>query len=166
MRVITIAYRKMISAGSQKAWDKIVFEDTYTEFRMQAQYFTSGLVITRFDELMKAKPAAEKLHFLVSTAASGYVKQLNGIIPELADSFGTPCLSFEKYRFEIIQSDVHDKSLHHVAIWFYSNPMIWLDTIGTQLLVTPFTGTAYKNEMLTHHLQLPANAGIYSLENK
>ncbi|MFS2185844.1 hypothetical protein ACCC92_04165 [Mucilaginibacter sp. Mucisp84] len=39
-RVIILCYRKIIDIRSAKQWDKLVFESTYLEFKMQAQNFS------------------------------------------------------------------------------------------------------------------------------
>ena len=38
-RTITLCYRKVIDASAAKPWEKLVFEDSYTEFKMQAQLY-------------------------------------------------------------------------------------------------------------------------------
>lgn len=38
-RTITLYYRKIIDATATKPRDKLVFEDSYTEFKMQAQLY-------------------------------------------------------------------------------------------------------------------------------
>src|SRR5438477_12598667 len=80
-RIITICYRKGIDAGSQKTWDKYVFESSYKEFLMQAQFFNQEKNTT-FAELLIHKNGADKLHFLVSASIVGYVEQLKGNIPD------------------------------------------------------------------------------------
>ncbi len=134
--IIRLSYRKIIDVLSQKAWDKFVFDDTYMEFYMQAQFYNQEQKYTTFQELLDNVPNAEQLNYLTSTAAIGYIKQLNKIIPEIVNASGKLCLPFTQFKFEIIQSHVQDKNAHRVAILFYSDPLTWIDTIDNQLLIT------------------------------
>ncbi len=133
---ITLCYRKLIDASATKAWDKYVFEDTYMEFFMQAQYYNQQKQFQTFQEILAHNPQAEKLHALVSTAAVGYIQQLQGIMPDIPNAFGKLGLSFEKFSFEIVHSHVSNKQAHKVAIYFYSKPLVWLDTLQDRLLLS------------------------------
>src|SRR4051794_29203873 len=93
-RSIRLCYRKIIDAASLKAWDKYVFDDTYTEFLLQAQYFNPDKKYSSFSELLINVPGSEKLHFLVSAALIGYLKQLNGKIPDIVNALGKIFLPF------------------------------------------------------------------------
>ncbi|MCK8491628.1 hypothetical protein M0L20_07165 [Spirosoma sp. RP8] len=134
--LIRLSYRKIIDASSQKAWDKYVFDDTYQEFYMQAQSYNQDSMYSTFQELLTHVPEADKLHYLTSRAAIGYIRQLNGIVPEIVNASGKLCLPFTQFKFEILQSHVQNKELHKVAISFYSEPLTWIDTIGNSLLIT------------------------------
>ena len=48
---------------------------------------------------------------------------------------GKLCLPFKRFKFEIIHSDVRDKASHKVAIYFYSEPITWIDTLDGKLLL-------------------------------
>ncbi len=133
--IIQLCYYKIIDADSQKAWEKFVFEDTYTEFFMQAQFYNQDKKYTTFQEIVSNHPQAEKLHFLISTAAVGYIRQLNDIIPDIVNAHNKICLPFKNFRFEILNSHLTNKNEHKIAIWFYSQPLTWLDSLGNQLLI-------------------------------
>ncbi|GAB4052631.1 hypothetical protein [Spirosoma litoris] len=133
--IIRLSYRKIIDVTSQKPWDKFVFEDTYMEFYMQAQYYNQEAKYSTFQELLDHVPNADKLHQLTSRAAIGYIRQLNQIIPDIANSSGKLCLPFTQFKFEIIQSHVQTKDAHRIAIVFYSEPLTWIDTVHDRLLI-------------------------------
>ncbi|MEO6685945.1 MAG: hypothetical protein ABIN24_08265 [Dyadobacter sp.] len=133
--LIQLCYRKIIDAESQKIWDKYVFEDTYMEFFMQAQTYNQEGKYRTFQEISENVPAAQNLTYLVSTAAFNYIKQLKDIIPDIASVYGKLCLPFNRFKFEIIQSDVKDKASHKLAIYFYSEPLTWIDTLDGKLLI-------------------------------
>ena len=162
MKLIRFCYRKIIDINASKAWERLVFEDSYTEFKMQEQRFnTSG--VNSFSEMLQHNAAAEQLHFLVSGAALGYVQQLNGKIPGVLNTLGRQFLPFVNFRFEIIQSDITDVSKHKVAINFFSEPVQWIDTIGGTLLLN-INQEKENNELLTHMLVMQPYLSICSIQ--
>jgi len=162
-RLITLCYRKVIDASATRQWDMLVLEDTYAEFRMQAQYFNREKKYRSFGELLHYAPGAEQLHFLVSAAVRGYVQQLNGLVPDIVNSLGRYFLKFSRFQFEIINSDLLDKARHQVAINFYSEPLVWHDTIGTMLLVSEPQATT-GGAVLTTLFALQPYLAIHSLQ--
>lgn len=133
--LIQLCYRKIIDSDSQKVWDKFVFEDTYMEFFMQAQTYNQEGKYRTFQEILENVPAASNLSYLVSTAAINYIRQLKDVVPDIANVYGKLCLPFKRFKFEIIHSDVKDKASHKVAIYFYSEPITWIDTLDGKLLI-------------------------------
>jgi hypothetical protein len=163
-KVIKLCYRKVIDVSSQKVWDKYVFESTHKEFLMQAQLYNQDKKYSSFAELVINVPGAERLHFLVSSAILGYLQQLKEIVPDVLNNLGKHFLTFKNYRFEIINSDMKSKASHQVAINFFSEPLIWHDTIGEYLLVSPFRNENTGNEITTDMLKLQSFLSIYSLQ--
>lgn len=156
-------YRKIIDVNSQQAWEKYVFNDSYTEFLMQAQFYNQEKKYTTFGELIAHVPNAEKLHFLVSGSIIGYLKQLNGKVPDILNNTGKLFLPFSGYKFEIINSDIKDKAKHQVAVNFMSEPLTWYDTINNQLLVSVHTDLV-NDEILTEMFSMQPFLTIYSLK--
>ncbi len=163
-KVIILCYRKIIDATDNNPWSKFVHEDSYTEFKMQSQFYNQEQQFTSFAELLLHVPDAEKLHFLVSAAITGYLRQLNGIIPDVLDNLGRRFLTFEHFKFEIINSDIHHLEKHKIAINFFSKPLIWHDTIGDQLLVSQWKETE-EEEIFTNLFQLQPFVSIHSIKN-
>lgn len=162
-RIITLSYRKVIDADSQHPWEKMVFEDSYQEFRMQFQNFNLQKKYASFAELMMENPGAEAMHFLVSASITGYIRQLNGSVPDILNNSGKRFLKFHNFRFEIINSSMTDQSKHSVAISFYSQPLIWHDTIGNYLLVSDAEQEG--EERLTQLFRLTNFLSIHTLKN-
>ena len=160
--IITFCYRKIIDNNSSKAWDKMVFEDTYAEFKLQAQYFNQAKKYQTFAELIRNVPGAERLHFLVNAAVLGYVQQLNGVIPDILNNLGRHFLKFSNYQFEIINSNINDLSRHQIAVNFFSEPLLWHDTVGDLLLVSEVVDA--KSEVQTHLLRLQPFLSIHTLK--
>jgi hypothetical protein len=165
-RIIRFCYRKIIDASSQSLWDKYVFDSSYTEFLMQSQFYNKEKKHSSFSELLQHVPGADKLHFLVSASVTGYIQQLNEQLPDITNNLGKLFLRFKGYRFEIINSDIKDKSKHQVAINFFTEPMIWQDTIGNYLLISPQDDNATTDGVLTHLVQLQSFFSIYSLKGE
>jgi hypothetical protein len=161
-RTIRFCYRKIIDSNASKAWERLVFEDSYTEFKIQSQRFNIAGV-NSFSEMLQKNMAAEQLHFLVSGAALGYVQQLNGKIPDVLNSLGRQFLPFINFRFEIINSDIKDVSKHTVAINFFSEPVVWIDTIGSAVLLN-INSEKEHTELLTHLLTLQPYLSICSIQ--
>ncbi|UFH56952.1 hypothetical protein [Spirosoma sp. KNUC1025] len=133
--LIRLCYRKIIDASSTKLWDQYVFEDTYKEFYMQSQFYNQEHKYQTLQELIANVPNADRLHYLTSTAAIGYIRQLNQIIPDIANIAGKLCLPFTQFKFEIVHSHVEQKEVHKVAILFYSDWLTWIDTVDDRLLI-------------------------------
>jgi len=165
-RIVRFCYRKIIEAASSKQWDKYVFESSYKEYLMQSQFYDKEKKFSKFSELFNNIPSSEKLHFLVSTSVIGYLKQLNGSVPDITNNLGKQFLKFSNFQFEIIESDVKNKQDHRVAISFYSDPMLWHDTIDNFLLVSEANGKKTEDGTLTHLLQVESFLSIYSLKEE
>lgn len=161
--IIRLCYRKIIDVHSTNPWDKLVFEDSYAEFLLQAQLYNQEKKYTSFSELITHVPNAEKLHFLVSAAVMGYLQQLHGKVPDMVNALGRLFLPFKHFRFEIINSDVKDRTKHQVAVNFFTDHLTWHDTINNQLLLS-IPGNTEKDELLTELFSLPAYVSIYSLK--
>ena len=133
--LIRFSYTKRIDASATKAWDKVVFEETYQEFFMQAQFFNQSTTYLTFQELIDNVPGADRLHYLTSRVAMGYLQQLNQTIPDVVNALGKSCVPFTQFKFEILASHMEQKEAHKIAIHFYSDPITWIDTIGDQMLI-------------------------------
>lgn len=164
MRTIRFCYRKIIDTNSTGAWEKLVFESTYNEFRIQSQVYNPGNTCRTFAEILLRNRAAERLHFLVSAAVTGYMRQLNGKIPGVPDNLGRHILDFKQYRFEIVNSAVDDKKVHQVAINFFSEQLIWHDSVGDFMLLSKPGDMTTEEGVLTYQLQLQPYLSVYSIK--
>ncbi|MBB6499041.1 hypothetical protein [Pedobacter cryoconitis] len=164
--VIVFCYRKIIDANSSSPWEKLVFDDSYLEFRMQFQNFNKERKCFTFAELIRQQADAERLHFLVSPSVSGYIQQLRGQIPDVVDVLGKQFLNFSRYRFELINSDIRHAQGHQVAINFYSSSMNWYHTIGNTLLLSEDSAesTDEDSAIQTYLYQLQPFVSIHTLK--
>jgi hypothetical protein len=165
-KIIRLCYRKIIDASSQQVWDKYVFESTYAEFLLQSQFYNQEKKYTSFSELLLNVKGSEKLHFLVSAAVTGYLQQLGDKVPDVLNNLGKHFLVFKNYQFEIINSDIKNKSRHQIAINFYSEPLLWRDTIGNYLLISAAQEEKNNDGILTNLVQLQPFLSIYSLKEE
>ena len=159
---ITFSYRKVIDKSSTHAFDRLIFEDSYKEFKLQAQNFNKEKECNTFDELIRYVPAAKNLHSLVLAAVLGYMNDLNETIPDVSNALGNHFMTFKNYSFEVISSSLHDISTHKVAITFFSKPYIWHETIDNYLLVSD--NRTNRGEVYTHLLELKPFLSIHSLK--
>lgn len=133
---VRLVYRKIIDASSARRWEQGIYHDTYREMIIQAQEFDPEGKYQTVAEMKRGLPRVDQMIYLVSTAAMGYLQSLDGQVPDLVDDFGQPFLTFENFKFDLISSDIKDKSKHQVAILFYTDWLIWLDTIQDKLLLS------------------------------
>lgn len=164
MRIITLNYRKIIGLTADKHWDKLVFDASYMEFKIQAQNFSINTPYTGYSELLNNIPNAARLPGLVSPAITGYIKQLGGMFPDILNNVGKRFVKFSRFQLEIINSDISDKTKHQVAVNFFSDPLIWHETLGEYLLVAA-QQAAVNCEQLTNLFQLQPYLSIHTLQN-
>jgi hypothetical protein len=162
-RLITLCYRKIIDASATRPWDKLVLADSYRELRMQAQYFNQEKKYRTFGELLHYVPGAERLHGLASGAITGYLQQLGGVVPDILDNLGRRFLKFDKFQFELINADLLDPSQHQVAVSFFTEPLVWHDTVGAYLIAAPL-GAAAGEVAVVHTFQLQPYLAIHALQ--
>ncbi len=164
--IITLCYRKIIDATSSKAWEQLVFEDSYREFLMQFQLYNQKGQYRRFSELIHAEENAFRLHFLVSAAVTPYLTQLKGLVPDITNNLGKQCLVFENFYFELIESAVHQQSMHKIAISFYSEPLYFLEQPGNYLLLASVAKNKQEANAsyITEMIALQPYLSIHSLQ--
>ncbi len=165
MKLIQLAYRRIIDIESKVPWERYVFEDSYKELHMQFQLFNTEKKHTTFSQLVAQVPQAEKLHFLVSAAIAGHISLMSKI-PYVQNTLGITVLPFNLYRFEIIDSNIHNKNIHRVAIIFYSAPVVLHEIIGEHLLISLDADDKITEREIvqTELIKLQPFLSIYSLQ--
>ncbi|GAA3959956.1 hypothetical protein [Mucilaginibacter dorajii] len=165
-RVITLCYRKIIDINAAKQWDKLVFEASYMEFKMQAQNYSGGTAFTSYADLLRHVPNAQAIAGMVMPAITGYVQQFANIVPDILNNVGKRFLKFNRFQFEIINSDILDKTKHQVAVNFYTDSLLWHDTVDNFLLVSDHKPAAIiDEEMLSNLFQLQPYVNIHTIKN-
>ncbi|HVX49894.1 MAG TPA: hypothetical protein VHB48_07045 [Chitinophagaceae bacterium] len=166
--MIRLVHRIVIDNTNTNAWEKCALNDSYTEFLMQVQLYNKEKKYHTFSELQQQVPGAEKLHFLVSASVTAYIRQFNGLVPGIVNIHGKPFLPFKQYRFEIIDSDVANAANHCIAISFVTEPCLWIDTIGSTMIIAPGAGNTgninIQEEVFTETVTLSSRLSIYSFK--
>ena len=163
-KIITLCYRKIIDVTNVNPWDKFVHEDSFAEFKMQAQFYNQENKYSSFSQLLINVPGAEKLHFLVGGAIIGYIQQQKNIIPDVLDNLGRRFLNFDNFKFEIINSDINDIEKHKIALNFFSKPLVLHEVIGEHLLISQFKENE-SEEVFTNLFKLQPFVSIHSIKN-
>lgn len=168
MRIITISYRKVIDSTAEKAWDKMVFDDSYLEFKMQAQNYTQGTQITSYAELTRTNTNANKMAGMITPAITGYIQQLGDVLPDILNNSGRRFLRFNRFQLEIINSDINDKAKHQIAVNFFTGPLIWHDTVGNFLLVSDHHAETISegDEIRTNLFELQPFLNVYTIKEQ
>lgn len=155
MKTIRFRYRKILDNNSKNNWDRMVWEDSFMEFKMQFQLFDQENKYFSFGALLRENPTAERLHFLVGGSVIGYIEQLGGIMPDIIDNISLHFMQIQECRFEIINSDRRNIEKHQVAFNFFSPNMLWHDTIGgDKLLVSDLGQNELTNSYDSHLFSL------------
>lgn len=134
--LIKLAFRQEIDTFSSSSFEKDVFNDSYQEFCMQAQAYNPGGQLRTLQELITNNPKANSLHYKVGFSVGLYIAGLNGVIPGIKELVpGQVQPAFQSHQFEIVWSDLGDRSQHHVVITYLTGPLTLLDSFGDQLLL-------------------------------
>lgn len=132
--LIKIAFRQVIDQSAQGSFEKDVFEDTYNEFLMQAQAYNPEGAFSTLHEMIANNPKANSLQYKVGFSIGLYVRALQNKIPGLYDSMGRE-ITFGEYNFEMLYSDISNKSAHLVSLTYTTEILTFLGNIGEYMLL-------------------------------
>lgn len=162
---ITFCYRKIIGHDATKAWDRLIFDDSYMEYRMQVQNFEQHKEYPAYGELIYYVPQAKELTARVAPAITGYIQQLNGTVPDVLNNLGRRFMKFEDFTFELINSHFEQKEKHQVGINFFSEPYIWEGDTGNYMIITPKNQNNGDGPRFAETLMLPPYLSIYTIKD-
>ncbi|UZT97980.1 hypothetical protein ODZ84_22920 [Chryseobacterium fluminis] len=136
-RKIRLAFRIVIDQKSEMIWDKYIFRDTYFEYKIQHQVFDSQEnPVKNYWELMAKNPNAAQISFLLSSAVSNYVLQLNGEIKSLPDVLGNTFFPIENFKLDLVSSNTEDPSKHKIGLTFFTPEFLLIDIIDNKYLLS------------------------------
>jgi hypothetical protein len=136
MALVKIAWKQVIDIAAKTDFEKKVFHDSYHEFLMKAQTYNTEKKFTSFAEMVNHEPKANSLHYEVGFSVGLYINELNGVIPGAYDTLGLVPIRFTAHKFQVIASDINDRSAHKVAIIYITEQMSLLDNFGDNLLLS------------------------------
>jgi hypothetical protein len=131
---IKIAYKQIIDAASQSIFEKDILHYSFEEYKMKQQAYNTDGLITRFTALKAKDGRANSLHYKSGFAVAGIIDSLKNNIIVLQDG-AEQNFVFGSYRFEVIESDINNVSLHKVAIHYISSTLTLYEIIGDYLLL-------------------------------
>jgi hypothetical protein len=164
--IIKFGFQKIIDENSVSPWDKYVFDDTWMEYKIQAANYNQQSKASLFTDIIKQNAAAQKLHYSVSVAAVGYIRQLQGVIPGLLNAQGKIIVPFKNFKFNIIESDITNSKLHRIEIIFISEPIILIDFFNNHYLIAAADKQQELNESKEVETEMIPHCGqlsIYSI---
>ncbi|WP_183575569.1 hypothetical protein HDF18_16810 [Mucilaginibacter sp. X5P1] len=132
--LIKLAYKQVIGSSSTGDFEKNVFNASYQEFLFKSQAYNMEGKFKTFSELKANDGRANSLHYKLSFAVGNFINRLNNRIPVLADNADNS-LVFEVPKFELIESDITDKTKHQVAINYCTGILTLLDVIGEYMIL-------------------------------
>lgn len=151
---IKLAFRIIIDQNSEMVWDQYIFEDTYFEYKVQHQVFDDKEnPVKNYWELLMKNPHAEKIPFLLSSAVTNYVSQLNNEIKSLPDVLGNTHFPVENFKLDLISSNTEDPSRHKIGLTFYTPELLLIDIIDNRYLLSRDTEStnAFNTFMFAFH---------------
>lgn len=134
--LIKLSYRQVIDRNSTGTFEKKVFDDSYSEFLLQAQRYNKDNQFTSFREITEHDPKANSLHYKVGFAIGLYVQELGREIPGLWDVQHTIAIPFTTHQLEIVASDVTDKRQHVVAITYTTDAITFIGNAGEYMILS------------------------------
>ena len=132
--LIKLAYKQIIDSSSAGNFERNVFNATYQEFLLKSQAYNMERKFKTFSELRANDGRANSLHYKLSFTIGNFINSLNNNIPVLTDNAGNS-LPFDVPKFELIESDITDKTKHQIAINYCTDILILLDIIGEYMIL-------------------------------
>lgn len=152
MTKIKIAFRQIIDVKSTGEFEKNIFNDSFSEFYLQAQAYNPNRQFRTLKELIEYNPKANSLHYKVGFSIGRYVQALQKNIPGLQDSIGKG-VPFEEHQFEILHSDVTNRTVHRVAITYISPALELFAISGGFLVLAENSNHNFASSTLTISMQ-------------
>ncbi|WP_126972718.1 hypothetical protein [Gynurincola endophyticus] len=160
-KLISLHYKKMIDSTHQGRWEKMVLEQAYEEFKLQFQYYNREQLYHSYSEIKTTVHGADQLPYLVSGAIFNSLHLLEDIIPDIYDQSGEKILTFKQFSFELLTADIRTIDTFRIVINFFSEPVLWLETIGEKVLLSK--EIEKKNDYQTALVTLLPYLSVYRL---
>jgi hypothetical protein len=161
---IKLAYRQVIDASSESAFEKAILQASYHEFLMKSQAYNTDGKFKTFSKLKEHDGRANSLHYKLSFSVGHFIAQLDNKIPLVKDNLGNK-ISFDTARFELLESHTDDISLHKVAINYETGELTLVELMGEFMLLA--SGNLPDNEPVdTFVLRMQPDLSIISYQEE
>lgn len=162
--IIKISYTQVIDSSASSAFEKKILELSYSEYKMKQQTYNLDGTITRFTALKAKDGRANSLHYKSGFAVGGLIQTLKNKIRILQDGMEQDFV-FDTYRFEVLESDTEDASVHKVAIHYMSGYITLYEVVGEYLVVASGDKTDKVGEPVeTYTVKMQAGMSIVSYQ--
>lgn len=162
---IKLDFRQLIDISASSSFENAILQASYREFVLKSQVYNPEGKWKTFTELKAYDGRANSLHYKCSFAVVGIINTLKKQIPFLADNLEQP-LSFDTFRFELVESNISDITVHKVAIHYITDTLTFYGSIDDCMILSK-SGTnksSSSGSAETFLLQLRTNLSICSFE--
>ncbi len=157
--LVKLTFRQVLGPDMQDTFAKGILHYSYAEFKLKSQAYNPEGVLTTFSAMKAHDGRANSLHYKVGFRVSGYIEDLKHIIPGLKDTLGQP-VAFETYKFELIESDIHNAAAHRVAVHYITGTLTLHEVLGNYLLLAPEASKEDGATPLPETFMLPLQDGL------
>jgi hypothetical protein len=154
---IKIAFRQIIDVNCNSQFEKNVLRASFNEFVLKSQAYNLENRFRTFQEMVENDGRANSLHYKSGFAITNFIKALNNKMPVLQDSLARP-IHFITHKFEIIDSDLSDASVHKVAVTYMTDTLTLFGSMGDYLLL----GVGIQNPVDTFVLKMRDGLSIFN----
>ena len=132
--LIQLAYRQVITEQCKSPFEQNVLFVSYNEFLLKSQAYNLDRKFNTFREMVNNDGRANSLHYKLSFPVLPFIEQQQKKIPLLKDNAGRSVV-FNTCQFELIDSDIRNRSLHTIAINYYTDTITVIETLGEYMLL-------------------------------
>ena len=157
--LIKLTYRQILNDTAVAAFERNILNDSYEEFLIQAQRYNMDGKFKTFAEMKAADPKANSLHYKVGFAVGLYLQALENKIPGLFDLSQKINIPFGICEFELVYSDIADRSKHIIALNYITNELTLHGQAG-EYLVLSAGDNREKNGQWIETFMLPLYPGL------
>ena len=165
--LIKMMYKQVIDAATKNVFEKNVLDASYSEFLLKSQTYNMERKFTTFNQMIENDGRANSLHYKTGFVVDGMIRKLKNKIPGLKDSLGTTDILFDKYQFQVLESDITNKEEHKVALIYRTGTMTLIDIIADHLVLdNGDCSTTHEEFTSTFILKMRPELSIFSWKDK
>ena len=159
---VRLVYKQVIDETSQSGFEKAIFHASYQEFLLKSQAYNPDGKLKTFSSIKAGDGHANSLHYKLSFATGHFMAGLNNEIPGLKDNLGSN-IKFDVPKFELIESDVTDRSAHKIAINYITETITLVNQLAEFMVLA--NGDATEQDSVdTYILKMQPNLSIISYQ--